>query len=375
MTDDPRVQLAALAGTACHHALERHGERIAISAGDAATVDRILERGADASDSTVLAACYGAWLGEVAVRELGAKWVGLHEAVAPRLRIGAAIVSPNDAIERRLRRSEGATSVTGIIAMFRAWAGARVAPGRDAMLAQNRDAWAALAEDPRFIASGAVPDVHQAVAALDPWLRAEGVAGKDVLCLAAGGGRHGPLLAAAGARVTVVDLSEAQLAHDRRAAAAGAAIRVLCTSLDDLSPLAARAFDVVVQPVASCYLPDLTRAHAEVARVLRPGGLYVVQHKQPASLQAAASGEGYPFQWPYLDGFALPAVSGVAHREVNAAEFLHTLDALLGGLCRAGFVIEDITEPLLTDALAPTDSAGHRAVVLPPYLKVKARRL
>ena len=37
------------------------------------------------------------------------------------------------------------------------------------------------------------------------------VKGKDVLCLAGGGARQGPLLAAAGARVTVFDLSEHQL--------------------------------------------------------------------------------------------------------------------------------------------------------------------
>ncbi len=34
-----------------------------------------------------------------------------------------------------------------------------------------------------------------------------GIRGWKVLCLAAGGGRHGPLYAAAGAQVTVVDLS------------------------------------------------------------------------------------------------------------------------------------------------------------------------
>ena len=39
--------------------------------------------------------------------------------------------------------------------------------------------------------------------------------GKDVLCLASGGGQQGPILAAAGARVTVFDLSPKQLASDR----------------------------------------------------------------------------------------------------------------------------------------------------------------
>ena len=63
-----------------------------------------------------------------------------------------------------------------------------------------------------------------------------------------------------------------------------------------------------------------------------------------------------------------------AQREPGAVEFVHTLDALLGGLCAAGFVIEDLAEPPRADALAPPGTAGHRAWFLPPYLKVKARR-
>ena len=41
------------------------------------------------------------------------------------------------------------------------------------------------------------------------------LAGLDVLCLAGGGGQQGPILAAAGARVTVFDNSPKQLAQDR----------------------------------------------------------------------------------------------------------------------------------------------------------------
>jgi len=370
VTDEPRAQLAALAATACQHARERHGERLAVSAADAAVVDRILDREAGAADVDMLGVCYGAWLGEVGVRDFAAAWTGLSEPAAPRLRLGAVVVSPIDAIARRLRGVADSPSVTAILVRFGAWATAPVGPDHAEILASNRAAWTALASDPRFIGDGLPADDS----GLDPWLRAEGVAGKDVLCLAAGGGRHAPLLAAAGARVTVVDWCDAQLAHDRRAAAAGAAISVVTASLDDLSVLPAQAFDVALQPVAACYLRDLTPAHAEVARVLRPGGLFVVQHKQPATLQVTASGTDLPLQLPYVDGLALPAITGVAHREADAAEFLHTLDALLGGLCRAGFVIEDVNEPLLADALAAVGSAGHRAVVLPPYLKIKARR-
>ncbi len=42
--------------------------------------------------------------------------------------------------------------------------------------------------------------------------------GLKVLCLASGGGQQGPVLAAAGADVTIFDNSEKQLAQDRMVA-------------------------------------------------------------------------------------------------------------------------------------------------------------
>ena len=49
------------------------------------------------------------------------------------------------------------------------------------------------------------------------WL--EPLSGRSVLCLAGGGGQQAPILAALGARVTVFDLSDEQLARDREIAA------------------------------------------------------------------------------------------------------------------------------------------------------------
>jgi len=171
--------------------------------------------------------------------------------------------------------------------------------------------------------------------------------------------------------VTVVDFSERQLDHDRRVASIhGLDLKIVRASIDDLGTLAASSYDLVLQPVSACYVPDVGRIYAEVARVIRPGGLYVVQHKQPGSLQA---GRDYRIEQPMIEGLALdPAEAG--HREPGTTEYLHSLDALLGGMCRAGFVLEDVVEPPRADALAPAGSPGHRAWFLPPYVKLKARR-
>ena len=53
---------------------------------------------------------------------------------------------------------------------------------------------------------------------LDPDNLLPDMRGKQVLCLANGGGQQSPAFALLGAEVTVLDLSDAQLEQDRRAA-------------------------------------------------------------------------------------------------------------------------------------------------------------
>ena len=223
-------------------------------------------------------------------------------------------------------------------------------------------------------------DFRDPLAAADPlgWLGGN-VRGRRILCLAAGGGKHGALFAAAGAEVTVVDLSPAMLERDRAVAAQrGLKLRAVEASMTDLSMLAEGSFDAVVQPVSSCYVPDVLVVYREVARVIAPGGLYISQHKQPACLQAEAlpSGRGYLLSEPYYRSGPLPPVlPGLQHREAGTVEFLHRWEELLGGLCRSGFVIEDLIEPKHGDARAEPGTFAHRSHFVPPFVTLKARRI
>ena len=208
------------------------------------------------------------------------------------------------------------------------------------------------------------------------WLGAS-IKAKRVLCLAAGGGRHSVLYAAAGADVTVVDISPQMLALDREVAAErGLAVRTVEASMDDLSALAPASFDMVVQPVSTCYVPNVLAVYAEVAKVLVPGGLYISQHKQPTSLQATtepgASGH-YEIVERYYRRGPLPAEDS-RHREGGTLEYLHRWEELLGGMCRAGFAIEDVIEPLHAESRAVVGSFGHRSTYVAPYVRIKARR-
>lgn len=213
------------------------------------------------------------------------------------------------------------------------------------------------------------------------WLGSN-IRGWNVLCLAAGGGRQSCLYAAAGAEVTVVDLSPAMLRLDRQAARQRKySVRLIEGSMDDLSMLPRQAYDLVVHPVSSCYLPDIAVVYAQVAGVIRPGGLYISQHKSPTSLQASTQryGGNYELLHDYYRTAPVPPVepsNPVSRRlrEGGAVEFLHRWEQLIGGLCRSGFVIEDLIEPLHAESDAARDSFAERARVIAPYVRIKARR-
>lgn len=209
------------------------------------------------------------------------------------------------------------------------------------------------------------------------WLGGD-VRNRRLLCLAAGGGRHGVLYALAGAQVTVVDISSEMLRIDRDVAAArGVNVQTVQASMDHMPMFAASQFDFVVQPVSTCYVPDLGRVYAEVARVLAAGGVYISQHKTPTSLQAAAqpSSRGYELVEPYYRQGPLPQAAAGLLREVGALEYLHRWEQLVGGLCRAGFAIEDLEEPRHANPQAAVGSLAHRSMYIAPYVRIKARRV
>lgn len=377
------------AAAAVIHAAEQHGETLTADAESITTVDRILDRSRDqmrdrndrpgqSLEPDSLALCYGSWLGELACRQLSAAWVGLHEPHPPRLEVAGVLCSPIDAVARRLTKPEEPALVTRWQEMRR-WV--ETVPNSAAVRQVNQRAWDGLVGEADFAAAAEplpeLPSREHATAALDPWLAEVPRPGR-LLCLAAAGGRHSVLFARAGFQVTVFDVSPRMLAIDARLSAAGGLdVATVQGSMDDLSPLAEAAFDCVVQPVSGCYVPDIQAVYAEVARVLRVGGLYLVQHKQPASLQAKGSmvEGGFPVFRPAFAGQPVRRTSsGDAHLEAGTEEFIHPLDSLLGGLCRSGFVIEDVAEPPRADIWADCGSSEYRACFLPPYLKIKARR-
>lgn len=176
--------------------------------------------------------------------------------------------------------------------------------------------------------------------------------GKDVLCLASGGGQQVPIFAAAGARVTSFDLSDEQLALDQRVADRhGLAIECLRGDMADLSPLGDRRFDLIFHAASNVFAPDVRVVWRECFRVLRPGGVLLAGFMNPAIFmfdleEVDRTGEMVVrHSLPYSDVGSLPPAAlqeKIARQEL--LEFSHSLDDQIGGQLAAGFVITGFYE-------------------------------
>ena len=175
------------------------------------------------------------------------------------------------------------------------------------------------------------------------------VKGADVLCLASGGGQQGPVLAA-GATVTVFDLSDEQLGQDVFVAGRDQlTLRTVQGDMTDLSVFADGSFDLIVHPVSNCFIPDTEPLWTEAFRVLRPGGallagmvnplLYALDDDHEAGKERLA----LRHKIPYSDVVRLTA-AGKTPEEGRSLEFGHTLDDLIGGQLGAGFVLTGFYE-------------------------------
>lgn len=198
--------------------------------------------------------------------------------------------------------------------------------------------------------------------------------GLKILCLASGGGQQAPILAAAGAEVTVFDNSPAQLARDHEVAEReNLNLRIVEGDAGDLSMFADASFDMVFNPVSTVFMPSVHPVWRESSRVLKPGGLLLSGMMNPVF---------YLFEWsdlseehlivhhsiPYSDAQSLsPEELDQYQKEGLPLEFGHSLTDLLAGQIEAGFAIIGFYEDYMEDEEL---SEYH-----PVYLATRARKM
>ncbi len=177
----------------------------------------------------------------------------------------------------------------------------------DEIAKYNMKRWEALAAANALFTRPALNlDVVSAREVLDPEGRLGNLAGKDVLCLACGGGQQSVAFALLGANVVVFDLSEAQLQRDAEAATHYSVnIKIVHGDMRDLSCFEKPAFDIVYQAYSLGFVPDVSTVFQQVACVLRAGGIYYFNCANPFFIGLSErdwKGEGYMLKYPYLDG-------------------------------------------------------------------------
>ncbi len=169
------------------------------------------------------------------------------------------------------------------------------------------------------------------------------VDGLRVLDAACGPGFYTKELLDRGAEVTAFDASEAML-DLARAAAGGRAARIDHAVLGHPLPYSAGAFDLVVCALAIHYADDRRAAFAEFYRVLRPGGALVISTQHPFADWLRKGGS-------YFDVTLETDLWGLSGGSQPVRFWREPLSSLCGAITTAGFLIEELIEPLPADTM------------------------
>ncbi len=166
---------------------------------------------------------------------------------------------------------------------------------------------------------------------------------KDIklLCLAGAGGQQAPLCAAAGANVTVLDLSKNMLLRDKAVVEKeNLSIKIEQGNMCDMSRFSDECFDIIINPPSLFYVPNVTPVYQECCRILKKGGSFILCAPNPANYLCEYIQDGDY----YIACNKLPYKSYEHDNQGDWIEYGHTLDNYIGELTRSGFCITGFFE-------------------------------
>jgi SAM-dependent methyltransferase len=178
------------------------------------------------------------------------------------------------------------------------------------------------------------------------------LASVNILCLASAGGQQAPIFAAAGAQVTVYDLSEKQLEQDKLVAKReNLTIETLVGDMSDLNAIEDKCFDVIFHPVSNCFVPDVRPVWQESFRVLKAGGILLSGFNNPILYLFDESDPDAPLNIDIVNKIPYSDLESLNDEQIKSfkekgfpLEFGHTIEDQIGGQIDAGFRIEGFYE-------------------------------
>lgn len=258
----------------------------------------------------------------------------------------------------------------------------------DSVYRFNKDRWESLVKANALFSLPWLSETKEsALQRLDPSGRLGRLEGKDVLCLAGGGGQQAVAFALNRSRVSVFDISEGQLQRDRDAARQyGYPVSTFQGDMRDLSTFDSASFDIVHQPYSLNFVPDCREVFAQVARVLRLRGIYSFWAANPFAAGLGThswNGRAYEINLVYKQGVELEyqdeawvfPTDSLAPRPKEPREYHQLLSTLLNGLVDSGFTLLHMQEE---SGHAPVTNLtpgewDHLTAVMPPWFSFLAR--
>lgn len=169
------------------------------------------------------------------------------------------------------------------------------------------------------------------------------VKGKKVCVLGSGDNEVVFALAGMGARVTSVDISEAQLKiAAQRAETLGLEVAFLGADVTELDELGDEAFEVVYTGGhVSVWVSDLPRYYAEAVRILRADGIFIVNEYHPFRRVWQDETDDLALHYNYFDRgpFEYTSTEGVSQYEYHWTVSDHIQAVLVAG-CELSQVAE-----------------------------------
>ncbi|MBN2015462.1 class I SAM-dependent methyltransferase [Candidatus Dojkabacteria bacterium] len=213
------------------------------------------------------------------------------------------------------------------------------------------------------------------------------IEGKQVLCLAGGGGQQSIAFALLGADVTVFDISPAQLDKDLNTSRKyNVELSIQQGDMRDLSCFGKKKFDIIYQPFSLNFVPDCSLVFREVSRITKSRGIYTFMCSNPfftGITEKNWNGKGIVLNSEYKEGEKVSysdqdwvfTKSTKSKDKINPpVEYRQTLSKLINSLYENAFTLFHLTEYISETKNPKKGSWEYLTKIAPPWLTFWTRR-